>query len=86
MIYAQSWCHRWSLESYMVLQVLVIRIVLWLPILHNSPYSAAGYFSQFKIMQKNNWKMTETLAYRYSSESTRQEPSNEYQHDRGLET
>ena len=26
--------------------------------------------------------MTETLAYRYSSESTQQELSNEYQHDR----
>ena len=26
--------------------------------------------------------MTETLAYGYSSESTRQELSNEYQHDR----
>ena len=26
--------------------------------------------------------MTETLAYRYSSESTRKELSNEYQHDR----
>ena len=32
-------------------------------------------------MQKTS-KMTETLAYRYSSESTQQELSNEYQHDR----
>ena len=32
-------------------------------------------------MQKN-WKMTETLAYKYSSESIQGELSNEYQHDR----
>ena len=32
-------------------------------------------------MQKTG-KMTETLAYRYSFESTLQELSNEYQHDR----
>ena len=31
---------------------------------------------------KKNEKMTETLAYGYSSESTPQELSNEYQHDR----
>ena len=29
------------------------------------------------------WEMTETLAHGYSSESTQQELSNEYQHDRG---
>ena len=34
-------------------------------------------------MQKT-FKMTETLAYGYSSESTQQELSNEYQHDRVL--
>ena len=28
------------------------------------------------------WKITETLAYGYSYESTQQELSNEYQHDR----
>ena len=33
------------------------------------------------MMQKTR-KMIETLAYGYSSESTRQELSNEYQHDR----
>ena len=32
-------------------------------------------------MQKTE-KITETLAHGYSSESTQQEPSNEYQHDR----
>ena len=32
-------------------------------------------------MQKN-WKMTETMANGYSSESTQREFSNEYQHDR----
>ena len=32
-------------------------------------------------MQKN-FKITETLAYGYSFEGTRQELSNEYQHDR----
>ena len=31
---------------------------------------------------KKTWKMTETLANGYSSESTHQELSNEYQHDR----
>ena len=31
---------------------------------------------------KKTWKMTETLAYRYSSESAPRELSNEYQHDR----
>ena len=30
----------------------------------------------------NKLKMTETLAYGYSSESTQQELSNEYKHDR----
>ena len=32
----------------------------------------------------NNLKMTETLAYGYSSESTQRELSNEYQHEKGL--
>ena len=31
---------------------------------------------------KNKEKMTETLAHEYSSESTHQELSNKYQHDR----
>ena len=31
---------------------------------------------------KKNWKMTETLAHRYLSESTQPELSNEYLHDR----
>ena len=30
---------------------------------------------------KKNWKMTETLAYGYSSESTQWELPDEYQHD-----
>ena len=46
-----------------------------------SPYAAGGEFGQYKMVQKN-WKMTETLAYGYSSESTQQELSNEYQHDK----
>ena len=46
-----------------------------------NPYAAGGYFGRYKIMQKT-CKMTETLANGYSSESTRQELSNEYQHDR----
>ena len=46
-----------------------------------NPYAASGKFGQYKIMQKT-WKMTETLAYEYSSESTQWELSNEYQHDR----
>ena len=46
-----------------------------------SPYAAGGDFAQYKMMQKI-WKMTKTLANWYSSESTRWELSNEYQHDR----
>ena len=45
------------------------------------PYAAGGYVGQYKIMQKS-WKITETLAYGYSYESTQWELSNEYQHDR----
>ena len=33
-------------------------------------------------MMQKNWKMTETMANGYSSESTQRELSNEYQHDR----
>ena len=33
------------------------------------PYAVGGYFGQYKMMQKS-WKMTETLAYGYLSEST----------------
>ena len=46
-----------------------------------NPYAACGNFFQYKMMQKTS-KMTETIAHRYSSESTQQELSNEYQHDR----
>ena len=45
-----------------------------------NPYAAGGYFGQYKIMLKS-WKITETLTNGYSSESTQQEPLNEYQHD-----
>ena len=37
--------------------------------------------NEYKMMQKS-WKMTETLAHGYLSESTPRELSNEYQHDR----
>ena len=33
-----------------------------------------------------SWKMTETLAHGYSSKSTQQKLSNEYQHDKVLKT
>ena len=33
-------------------------------------------------MMQKKWKTFETLAYEYSFESTQQELSNEYQHDR----
>ena len=46
-----------------------------------SHYAAIGYFGQYKIMHKI-WKMTETLAHGYLSETTQWELSNEYQHDR----
>ena len=36
---------------------------------------------KYKMMQKN-WKLSETLAHGYSSESSQWELSNEYQHDR----
>ena len=35
-------------------------------------------------MVQKPYKMTETLAYGYSSESSRRELSNEYQHKQGL--
>ena len=38
-------------------------------------------FVNTKMMQKNG-KITETMAYGYSSESTQRELFNEYQHDR----
>ena len=40
-----------------------------------------GSLANTKMMQKT-WKMIETLAYGYSSESTQRELSNEYQHNR----
>ena len=46
-----------------------------------NPYAAGGLFDQYRIMHKT-WEMTETLANGYSYESTHQELSNEYQHDR----
>ena len=46
-----------------------------------NPYAASGHFGHYKIMQKS-WKMIETLAHGYSSESTQQELSNEQLHDR----
>ena len=49
--------------------------------MHINSYAAVGYFGQYKMMQKS-WKITETLAYRYSSESAQRGLSNEYQHDR----
>ena len=39
----------------------------------------ANFANYTKLMQKS-WKMTEPLAYGYSSESTQWELSNEYQH------
>ena len=46
-----------------------------------NPYAAGGYFGQYKMMH-NSLKVTETLTHGYSSESTQQELSNEYLHDR----
>ena len=46
-----------------------------------NPYAAGGWFGRYKIMQKT-WKMTETLAHGYSSESTQWELSDEYQHEK----
>ena len=46
-----------------------------------NPYAAGGFFGHYNMMQKK-LKMTETLARRYSSESSQWELSNEYQHDR----
>ena len=37
--------------------------------------------ANYKMMQKP-WKVTETLAYGYSSDSTQRELPNEYQYDR----
>ena len=56
------------------------------PILINpvilNPYADGGKFGQYKMIQKKMKKMTETLAYGYSSEGTQRELSKEYQHDR----
>ena len=49
-----------------------------------NPRAAGGQIGQIQSDRKN-WKMTETLAHGYSSESSvsiRQKLSNEYQHDR----
>ena len=46
-----------------------------------NPYAGGGLFGQYKMMQKKG-KVTETLAYGYSYESTQRELSNEYQLDR----
>ena len=46
-----------------------------------NPYAAGCLFCQYKMMQKT-WKNTGTLANGYSSESTQEELSNDYQHDR----
>ena len=48
-----------------------------------NPYAAGGQFGNYKMVQKTS-KMTKTLTNGYSSESTRRELSNEYQHDRVL--
>ena len=46
-----------------------------------NPYAAGAQFDYYKMIQKT-YKMTETLAHGHSFESTQQELSNEYQHDR----
>ena len=46
-----------------------------------NPYASGGLFGHYKMMQKN-WKWLKTLAFEYSSQSTQQELSNEYQQDR----
>ena len=46
-----------------------------------NPYTAGGQFGKYKKLQKS-FKMTETLINGYSSESSQQELSKEYQHDR----
>ena len=46
-----------------------------------NPYTAGGYFDQYKMMQQS-WKTTETQGNGYSSESAQWELSNVYQHNR----
>ena len=58
----------------------IVQIVIVIVHVFN-PYPAGGYFGYYEMMQKT-WKITETLAYRYSSESTQWELSNEYHHNR----
>ena len=45
-----------------------------------NPYAAGGLFGPYKEMQKT-YKLTETLAHWYPSESTQSGLSNEYQHN-----
>ena len=46
-----------------------------------NPSFASGQFCQYKMVQKT-WKINETLACGYSSDSAQWELSNKYQHDR----
>ena len=69
---------------FLINKLWVARIIWWKRNLQIPPinlYAADDYFGQYKMMQKT-LKMTETLAYGHSSESTQWDPSNEYQHDR----
>ena len=59
----------------------VTEVLMEFHVLAINPYAAGGLFCQYNIMLKS-WKITETLANGYSSESTQWELSNEYQHDR----
>ena len=45
------------------------------------PFAADGQIGQYNMLT-NYGEMTETLAYGFLSDSTLQELSNEYQHDR----
>ena len=73
----------WTIQMWMSLSVIsAMHPATWWKV-HKSAfnsYAAGGKFGKYKMVQKT-WKMAETLAYGYSSESTQWELSNEYQHD-----
>ena len=81
-------CPQKERHCYLEMDLLFMRYpaedagkIVWYRNLLTLMLLVAYRFGQYKKMQKT-WKMTETLANGYSSESTQRELSNEYQHDR----
>ena len=65
----------WDSQVFAIVHIVIGLSLHIHSFIHLSPYAAAGYFGQYKMVQKS-WKMIETLAHGYSSESTHQELPN----------